>query len=271
MDVLPDDPTARREWLERWAEEQRGDRRPASVSSRARRARVTVQRRLMLAPARVRLRVALASEQLANRVLDRGLDTEGHASEPEHDHPDRAHYVPSAWHVVPRALRYLGVSERDTFVDFGCGKGRAVHQAAKLPFRRVVGVEISPVLAEIARANLAAGEHEYRCRSVEIVVADATEFRVPDDLTIAYLFHPFKDETFEAVLRSILDSLDRHPRRVRLIYAYYASFSSFSASRALFPDLGAQVLATGRFRLLKEQRGRLLDVRPVRTAIFESL
>ena len=86
-------------------------------------------------------------EGSASRRLDRGLNTSGSAWEPEHDHPDRTNYLPSPWHVLPRALRYVGVSDRDVFVEFGCGKGRVVHQAARRPFRRVVGVEISPVLA----------------------------------------------------------------------------------------------------------------------------
>ena len=150
-----------------------------------------MRRRLALAPARVRLK----SEQLAIRVFERGLDIEGKAFEPEHDHPDRVDYGPSPWWTLPQALRYLGVSDRDTFIDFGCGKGRVVHQAARRPFRRVIGVEISPALAEIARANLATRRHRHRCPNVEIVVADAKEFRVPDDLTIAYFGHPFTGET----------------------------------------------------------------------------
>ncbi len=191
-----------------------------------------------------RARVWFKSEQLAIRVFERGLDFEGDASEPEHDHPDRLLYGPSPRRALPRALRFLGVSDRDTFVDFGCGKGRVVHQAAKRPFRRVIGVEISPALAEIARTNLATRRHQHRCPNVEIVVADAKEFRVPDDLTIAYFWHPFTGETLEAVLRGIVDSIDRHPRPVRLIYLGHH---------------GAEVLATGRFRLLKEHPNRSRD------------
>ena len=41
---------------------------------------------------------------------------------------------------------------------------------------------------------------------------------MPDDLTIGYFYHPFRGETFETVLRNIVDSIDRQPRRVRLIY-----------------------------------------------------
>jgi hypothetical protein len=119
-----------------------------------------------------------------------------------------------------------------------------------------------PGLAEAARRGLAARIHQHRCRDVEIVVADVTAFRVPDDLTMAYFFHPFRGETFERVLRGIVESIDRNPRRVRLIYVVPQD------------QVRSQILATGRFRLLKEQYSRLLDGPPSRgrspVAIFES-
>ncbi len=157
--------------------------------------------------------------------------------------------------MVPRALRYLGVSDRDTFLDFGCGKGRAVHQAARWPFRRVIGVEISPALAEAARTALAARRHQHRCRDVEIVVADATTYRVPDDLTVGYFYHPFGSDTFDVVVERIVESLDRNPRRVRLIYVVPPGWQP--------PDVASE-----RFRLVKKQRR--IGVGPARVAIFES-
>jgi SAM-dependent methyltransferase len=199
-----------------------------------------------------------ALDRFADRALGRGLDTSGNVFVPEHEHPDRSRYLPSAWHVLPRALRYLGVSDTDTFIDFGCGKGRVVHQAAKRPFGRVIGVEISPELAEIARTGLEARRDQYRCQNVEIVVSDVTKYRVPDDLTIGYFFRPFEGEAIDEVLRGIIASIDRHPRRVRLIYVWPTNSSR------------STILATGRFRLLKEQSSSLLGLRSHRLAIFES-
>ena len=256
MDDLPEDAKARLELLNAWAEAQQW--RPAFEHGAASERRTSRR----LARVRGEARQALAQPEslldsdLAKRLLDRGLHTSDLAVDPEHAHGDRVLYMPSAWHVVPRALSYLGVSDHDTFVDFGCGKGRVVHQAARRPFRRVIGVEISPVLAEIARNGLAARRHQHRCGSVEIVVSDVTQFRIPDDLTIGYFFHPFSGETFDTVLRDIVDSIDRHPRRVRLIY--------------VDPIQGAQILATERFRLIRWQRGGLRDRRLFRAAIFES-
>jgi SAM-dependent methyltransferase len=255
MGTLPDGAEARREWLTHWGAEQEQRMREAEARRTATlRARAVKETRAGLE--RISNHVAGASAHWADRVLDRGLETSRNAYQPEHADRGRVAYEPSPWFVLPRALWYIGVSERDTFVDFGCGKGRVVHQAARRPFRRVIGVEISPVLAEIARAGLVARRHQHRCHNVEIVVADAAELRVPDDLTIGYLFHPFRGETFAAVLTGIVDSLDRRPRRIRLIYA--------------LPAHGAMILATGRFRLVTEHRALPGDRGRGRTAIFES-
>ena len=113
------------------------------------------------------------------------------------------------------------------------------------------------MLEAVDHATIAAARALYLPGNVEIVVADAAEFPVPDDLTIAYFFHPFADETFDAVLQGLIDSIDRRPRAVRLIYVH--------------PAHRDRVLATGRFRLLKEQRSRLLDTVLSQAAIFETV
>jgi SAM-dependent methyltransferase len=197
-------------------------------------------------------------DRFASRFLDRGVRTGGRTLDEEHLESDRIGYVASAWRTLPRVLRHTGVAADDVFIDFGCGKGRVVHQAAKRPFKKVIGVEVSAPLAEVAREGIAARRHEHKCKDVEIVVADAREYRVPDDLTIAYFFHPFIGETFDVVLGDIVGSIDRNPRRVWIVYGY--------------PRAAAQVEATGRFRLVRQLRGRLRANRNSlhRTNIYES-
>jgi SAM-dependent methyltransferase len=254
VDDAPEDTAARQERLAEWARQQRRAQARADIPVRAKVANAARDPRGALH--NVEDAIRRGSQRLANGVLDRGLDTAETANLPEHRHPERLLYVPSPWHVLPRALRYIGVSDRDTFVDFGCGKGRIVHQAAKRPFGRVIGVEISPVLADAARVALAEQAHKHRCPNVEIVVADATDYRVPDDLTVAFFFRPFIGQTLDTVLQGIIDSIDRQPRVVRIIYVYAEPLD--------------QVLRTGRFRLLKEQRGGIRDIPQHRAAIFES-
>jgi predicted RNA methylase len=247
VDLPPQKSAAGPHELERWAERQRRrDERWLAVLSR----RAVRAYRFARAPGGA----DLLFERLANSVLDRGGNFSGGVD----SSTERVFTLPSAWHVLPRALRYTGVSDRDTFVDFGCGKGRVVHQAAKRPFHRVIGVEISPDLVEAARNGLAALAHQHKCKSVEIVRSDVVQFQVPDDLTIAYFFRPFGDQALESVLRRLVESIDRRPRRVRLIYV-----SPTDGTRSM-------ILRTDRFRLAQELPGTLTKRRSQPVAIFES-
>jgi SAM-dependent methyltransferase len=253
VDSPPEDPSARQEWLRRWVEEKQREKQiPGDAASE----KPFASTRWKLASRLSRASVVL------DWIHDRGLATARSGVRTEDEDTGRLTYVPSAWGVLPRALRYLGVSASDVFVDYGCGKGRVLHQAAKWPFRRVIGVEVSPVLAEAARVALDSRRHQYRCGEVEVVVMDAKDFRPPDDLTIAYFFHPgLSAETVEAVLSRIVESIDRHPRRVRLIVV---------APLYIGDVQDAHVYRTGRFRLVKEQSPKLLDPTRSRVAIFES-
>jgi SAM-dependent methyltransferase len=134
------------------------------------------------------------------------------------DPHERVRYQPAGWLELRRALRRNEVDEGDVFVDFGSGMGRVLFQAAQYPFSRVVGVELSERLNEIARENIARNRRRLCCTDVEIVTADAVEWEVPDDVTVAYLFNPFTGSTFRAVIERLLASVDRRPRRLRIIY-----------------------------------------------------
>jgi SAM-dependent methyltransferase len=251
VEQVPEDPAERKVWLERWAAQQRR-RHIGPHLARPYREKLPVRHRL-------RMGAALAVERQIDRLdsrLDRGLDTAPHVYDlPEITAVDGAVYVPTPWHVLPRALRTVRASREDVLVDFGCGKGRIVHQAAKRPLRRVIGIEINPQLAEFARTLVAAHRHAYRCEKIEIANANAAQFKVPDDVTIAFMFDPFRGPTMDDVLGNLITSFDRNPRRLALIYVY--------------PTQGARVLATGRFRLVRWQRGGLRDFRMRRAAIFE--
>ena len=152
--------------------------------------------------------------------------------------PDGVSYSPSPWWILRWLLPRTEVNSSDVFVEFGCGKGRVVLDAAKrYPFRRVEGVEISPDLSEAAGLLIDQNRHGLRCPDVRIETVDASQYEIPDDLTYAYLYNPFYGETFERVCANIISSLDRSPRRLRLIY--------------LYPAQHDVLMASGRFRLAR--------------------
>jgi hypothetical protein len=137
----------------------------------------------------------------------------------------RAHaqpYFPSSFLFLRDVLCSGQIDCRDgVFVDFGSGMGRAMLFASTLPFKAIIGVELSPWLCETARRNL---ERFYRKRQKStpqwtIVNADARRFPIPDEATVFYLYNPFDATVLTEVLDRILQSVTSHPRRCTVIYA----------------------------------------------------
>jgi predicted RNA methylase len=195
-------------------------------------------------PSRVR-RAYRSAHRVAGRLVDRwlGIDT---ADEVRLERlglaaPERVGYEPSGWLTLRRILRTDEVSPADVFLDLGCGKGRAVLLAARYPFRRVIGVELSDRLTSVARNNVAACRARLRCGSVELVNADVTTYRVPDDVSVVYMNNAFRGSIFDAAMRNLIASVDRQPRTVRLIY-----------SNARDHD---RLMRTGRFQLVRASSG----------------
>ncbi len=155
--------------------------------------------------------------------------------------PDRVRYEPSGWFDLRRILSPDDVSSEDVFLDYGSGKGRILLQAASYDFKRVLGVELSPELCRLAARNIDARRSSLRCKNVESVAADASEYALPDDVTVTYMYNPFRGETFARVVDRTIESLDRAPRRLRFIYRT--------------PLEEERLLRTGRFVPVRTARG----------------
>jgi SAM-dependent methyltransferase len=129
-------------------------------------------------------------------------------------------YSPTPGAALGVVLDELGINHRDfTFVDLGCGKGRALLMAAAFPFARIIGVEISKALCDAARANIAKGKIRYRvCQRIECVQASATDFEFPTTPLVVYCFNPFGAEVLSQVLERLTVSAASQPRQVIAIY-----------------------------------------------------
>jgi SAM-dependent methyltransferase len=134
--------------------------------------------------------------------------------------PDRIYHAASPTLTLRRALRRLGAGPSEVFADIGSGKGQAVLVAAQLPYRRVIGVELAERMTEIARANVERARPRLACQDIELVTADALEWEIPDDLTVAYLYCPFLGDTFDAFVERLVKSHDANPRPLHVVYAY---------------------------------------------------
>ena len=131
---------------------------------------------------------------------------------------NRKDYHPTPWLSLKRVLPQEEVKDDDIFIDIGCGKGRMLYLAATYNFRKVIGVELAADLAAVARENIARALPKLKCKNVEVLVADALEYELPDEVTFVYFSNPFQGEIFAAVVQKILASLRRRPRELTIIY-----------------------------------------------------
>jgi SAM-dependent methyltransferase len=108
--------------------------------------------------------------------------------------------------------------EELTFIDLGAGKGRVLLLASEFPFRRVLGVEFSPELAEIARTNVGtfrAGRTA--CEDITVVCAETVDYELPDEPTVVYIYNAFEPPVMHKVFVNLQRSWERNPRRLLLI------------------------------------------------------
>lgn len=97
----------------------------------------------------------------------------------------RAPFIPTPLPVVHAALRAAWVTPCDTVYDLGAGDGRVVVIAARdYCVKKAVGVEVDPVLVEVARAY--AKIHGVADR-VEIIEEDFMKVSL-EDATLVYIY-----------------------------------------------------------------------------------
>lgn len=144
-------------------------------------------------------------------------------------------YVPTPEALFRRMLQHVPVNYRDyVFIDIGAGKGLAILIASEFPFKRIIGIEYSEVLAAIAKQNICRYSNQMQqCRDIACLCCDATEFTLPNEPLILYMFNPFQGEVMNNVIKNIERSLEHHPRDLWIIYSTPWEHRKFNRSSKL--------------------------------------
>lgn len=152
-------------------------------------------------------------------------------------------YEPVQVFMFRRMLRDAAIDPSDfTFVDLGSGKGRALLLACLAGFERVVGVEFSPALHRIAEENSRALSRKLnRNPNISLECEDASNFSLPDDNIVVFLYNPFFGPVMQAVAQTIARFVDEGVRDVVILYRNPACSPLFDAmeSMVLVKDSGS--------------------------------
>lgn len=150
--------------------------------------------------------------------------------------------------IIRAGLKALAIGHQDyTFIDIGCGKGRVLLIASEFPFRRIVGLEFAPQLAEVARRNLQRYRSGHQaCSRIEVITGDALDYQFPPEPQVLYFYSPFSPGTLDQIAQNIEESLQRWPRELLVLFSGVLAMRDRAfGSRAQYERL---------------QRGRYIDL-----------
>jgi hypothetical protein len=132
-----------------------------------------------------------------------------------------AYYATEPW-LFRSILEALPIRfEEFTFIDLGSGKGRALLMAAEYPFLRILGLEWMPEFHQLCLDNIQRWRKAHpESPEIEALCMDARDFQFPSEPLVIYLFNPFPEPVFAAVLENIRHSVSTNPRPIYIAYRY---------------------------------------------------
>lgn len=90
--------------------------------------------------------------------------------------------------------------------------------AAEQPFRRIVGVELDPGLAQTAHKNLALWKNTHSDPPMRLKQADALRLPYPAGPCLLFLFNPFDAVVMDRLLRRLLYHFCHRPAELDILY-----------------------------------------------------
>jgi SAM-dependent methyltransferase len=93
------------------------------------------------------------------------------------------------------------------FIDVGCGKGKQCIYAKKyFNFYKTIGIDFSKELIDIAKKNLS----NLNYKNIDFIVADAIEWKLPDEYCFVFLYNPFNEVILEKFILNNINHFKNH-------------------------------------------------------------
>jgi SAM-dependent methyltransferase len=141
-------------------------------------------------------------------------------------------YEPVTPDFFTRIADTAGIDPRGLgFLDLGSGKGRALILASLHGFRRIIGVELSGAMHEVAIENVAHFDHARGTASgIELAQGDATAFDIPEGDWVVFMYNPFSGVMMGRMLRRLEEFVEAGRGRVMIWYRTPQESWRFDAS-----------------------------------------
>ncbi len=120
---------------------------------------------------------------------------------------------PSGGHYLKKILKDLKISNHDSILDIGCGKGSAIKTMMKFSFNQISGIEISNHLHLIAKQNF----KKLRSKNIEITNINAENYMNYGNFNYFYMYNPFPSSVMHVVLKKIIAQSYKY-KKIKILY-----------------------------------------------------
>jgi len=128
-------------------------------------------------------------------------------------------YMPVNYFTIEHVLDHIPENAKQgTFLDIGCGKGRALCVAAAYGFTKLYGIDFAKQLIKQADQNLAATKKRFSSLRYQLSWSDISALEIGKDVSTVFLFNPFDEVLMKNIIHKINSSLQQYPRELYVLY-----------------------------------------------------
>ena len=129
-------------------------------------------------------------------------------------------YMPVNYYILEKMMGEIKkLPHNKTFLDMGCGSGRAMAVAAYYGFEKITGVDFSRQLCDKAKTNFILLQKKNPDVTFRVIEQDAFIYEIPGDISVIFFFNPFDEVIMKGVIKNIRDSQKKKPRNIWVLYA----------------------------------------------------
>ncbi len=148
----------------------------------------------------------LSIENLENKTLASGKIEDTH------------HYQGASYYILHQVFSKLNANTNLGFIDYGCGKGRALFVAAHYGFNPCIGVDSAKELCDDANENIQKTKGKFPHTTFQIVFENAINYIIPESISVFYFFNPFPAHVMEAVRDNVISFSKTNSKTIKIIY-----------------------------------------------------
>jgi len=117
-------------------------------------------------------------------------------------------YAGSQPSIIRQAIAAIGKVSDYSFLDAGCGKGRALLVASEFPFRSVAGIELSPMLTRIAAQNARTIAQRFPARApITVQTGNVVDLRFPAGNLVLFMYNSLGSQILRLLVRKLQESI----------------------------------------------------------------